>query len=114
MSQQKVLNAKEAYEKYKRGEGADKALLERIVPSRDDLAVIFRAIPKEYIPADLLYTEVASESINYCKFRLSLDIFNELELIELHHFTSEVRVLPSVHKVSLESSLLLKELNSLK
>jgi single-stranded-DNA-specific exonuclease len=114
ISQQKFLAAKEAYEKYKRNEGCDKALLARIVPDRNDLATIFRAIPKEYIPFDMLYTQIASEAINYCKFRLALDIFSELELIEIHHFNSEVRTLPVSHKVNLDSSLLLNELNSLK
>jgi single-stranded-DNA-specific exonuclease len=114
ISQQKFLAAKEAYEKYKRGEGADNNLLARIIPDRNDLAAIFRAIPKEYIPFDILYTQIASETINYCKFRLALDIFSELELVDIHHFTSEVRVLPVSHKVSLDSSLLLNELNSLK
>lgn len=112
--QQKYFAAKDAYEKYKRGEGAEKALIPRIVPERNELAAIYRAIPQtQDTAADSVYFSVCSDDINYCKFRLAVDIFEELGLISADRYSDTVRRLPAENKVNLDDSRLLAELKQL-
>lgn len=108
--QKKYFAAKEAYERYKRGEDAEKALLPRIVPDRNDLAAVYRAIPESGTDFDYAYFSVSSDSMNYCKFRLALDIFEELGLVEADVYGETVRRLPTDKKVDLDSSKILAEL----
>lgn len=112
--QNQYLAAKEAYEKYKRGEGAEERLIPRIVPAREDLAAIYRAVPKNnFAGFDSVYFSVCSESINYCKFRLALDIFEELGLFEVNRYNETVTSRTVSQKADLDSSEILKGLKAL-
>jgi len=113
IQQQKYFAAKDAYEKYKRGEGAEKALIPRIVPDRNDLAAIYRAITENPVSFDAAYTTVHSDAINYCKFRLALDIFEELGLFAVDRYCETVSRIPAKTKVDLDSSAILGELKKL-
>ncbi len=111
--QNKYFAAKETYESFKRGENISSVLLPRIVPDRQELAAVYRAIPKGR-PADLdgIYYSVCSETMNYCKFRISLDIFSELGLIKTDIFYETAEALPVDHKADLESSEILAGLRN--
>lgn len=112
--QSQYLAAKDAYERYKRGEGADKRLIPRIVPTREDLAAIYRAVPKNnFADFDSVYFSVFSESINYCKFRLAVDIFEELGLFEVNRYSETVISKTVSQKADLDSSEILGSLKSL-
>ncbi len=113
IQQQKYFAAKDAYEKYKRGEGAEKALVPRIVPDRNDLAAIYRAVPEKASSFDSVYSAVHSDAINYCKFRLAVDIFEELGLFAVDRYCETVSRIPTQTKVDLDSSVLLTELKNL-
>lgn len=113
IQQQKYFAAKDAYEKYKRGEGAEKALIPRIVPDRNDLAAIYRAVPENTVSFDSVYSTVHSDQINYCKFRLALDIFEELNLFTVDRYCETVSRIPTNTKVDLDSSAILGELKNL-
>lgn len=112
IKQDKFFSAKDAYEKYCRGEGIDNALVKRVVPSRDDLGIIYKAMKKDFDSFDKVYFAVRSDSINYCKFRLAVDIFNELNLVEVDYFNSLVKLVPAHKKVDLSTSRILTELNT--
>ncbi len=114
IQQTKYFSANEAYEKYMRGEGADPKLAARIVPTRDDLAVVYRSMKKDFVSEDYIYSDIQNESMNYCKFRLCLEIFRELGLVEINYINSNVRAVTAEKKVSLDSSVLLQELCKLK
>ena len=112
--QNQYLAAKEAYERYKRGEGAEERLIPRIVPTREDLAAIYRAVPKNnFAGFDSVYFSVCSESINYCKFRLALDIFEELGLFEVNRYNETVTSKTVSQKADLDSSEILGDLKKL-
>ncbi len=111
--QQKYFAAKEAYEGYKRGEGAEKALVPRIVPDRNDLAAVYRAVPENPVSFDSVFSTVYSESMNYCKLRLAFDIFEELNLFAVDRYCETVRRIPTKTKADLDSSQLLGELKKL-
>ena len=114
--QKKYFAALDAYESYKRGEGADKALLTRIVPGRSELAAVYRAIPETPADMDSVFFRVylqLPDSMNYCKFRLAADIFEETGLIAIDLYSETVIRLPVDKKVDLDSSAILSELKSL-
>ncbi|MCM1024258.1 MAG: single-stranded-DNA-specific exonuclease RecJ [Prevotella sp.] len=118
VSQKKYFAALDAYERYRRGEGADKALVPRIVPGRNDLAAVYRAVPEAPAGADTdavffdVYAKMP-ESMNYCKFRLAVDIFDELGLFTADRYAETVSRKPNAEKVNLDDSVLLAELRSL-
>lgn len=113
IKQQQYFAAKDAYEKYKRGEGAEKALVTRIVPDRNDLIAIYREVPTTAVSFDSAYASVHSDAINYCKFRLALDIFEELGLFAVDRYCETVSRIPTKTKVDLDSSAILSELKKL-
>ena len=108
--QAKYFAAKDAYEKYMLGEGVSAQLKPRIIPTREELILIYKAIPKDDIPIDNLFMQLNSDSMNYCKFKLCLDIFNELGLIHINPANDTVVLIPATKKVDLESSKILMEL----
>ncbi|MCM1330494.1 MAG: single-stranded-DNA-specific exonuclease RecJ [Ruminococcus sp.] len=114
VQQNQYFAAKDAYERYKRGEGAEERLIPRIVPTREDLAAVYRAVQKN-APADFdsLYFAAQSESINYCKFRLALDIFWELGLLEINSYNETAMCKAVAQKADLETSEILKGLRAL-
>lgn len=116
VSQKKYFAALDAYERYRRGEGADKALIPRIVPDRNALEAVYRAIPEADTDMDTVFFEVSRklpDEMNYCKFRLALDIFTETGLIGTDPYSGTVRRLRVNKKVDLDDSALLAELRSL-
>lgn len=114
ISQQKYFAAKNAYERYKRGEGVERALITRIVPERNELAVIYKALSPNSISFDSLYFSICSNDINYCKFRLAIDIFEELGLIQTDRYNETLCRLPVEKKVNLDDSQLLAGLKQLR
>lgn len=114
--QKKYFAALDAYERYKRGEGADKALVPRIVPDRNGLAAVYRAIPETAVDMDSVFSALYSklgDDMNYCRFRLSLDIFAETGLAEVDLYSETVRRTASPKKINLDDSALLTKLRSL-
>lgn len=109
--QKKYFAAKETYECFKRGEKIPAALLERIIPQRQELEAVYRAIPPENsAPLDAVYASVCSESMNYCKFRIAADVFDEMKLAAVDIYSETVRRLKVSEKVDIENSTILKEL----
>ena len=114
VSQQRLFAAKNAYEKYKRGEGADERLIPRIIPTRDELIMVYRAVPKKnFVSCDAVFSSLDTQKINYCKFRLSLDIFEELSLFEINRYMDTVKMSDIQNKVDLDNSVILRKLVSL-
>ncbi|MDE6764183.1 MAG: single-stranded-DNA-specific exonuclease RecJ [Oscillospiraceae bacterium] len=114
--QKKYFAALDAYERCKRGEGADKTLAPRIVPDRNGLAAVYRAIPETAVGMDSVFSALylkLGDDMNYCRFRLSLDIFAETGLAEIDLYSETVRRLPAEKKINLDDSVLLTELRSL-
>lgn len=112
--QQKFFAAKDSYEAFIRGEKLDERLYPRICPTREELAAVFRAIPKTgCISYERLYEALASQSMNYCKLRLCTDIFGELGLIRLLPSQQAAELIPQAKKAELSASALLNRLKTL-
>ena len=55
----------------------------------------------------------SKENINYCKFRIILDIFGEFGLIETDFTTDYVSLVPSAPKADLTKSKILSDLKNI-
>ncbi|MEG0614690.1 MAG: single-stranded-DNA-specific exonuclease RecJ, partial [Oscillospiraceae bacterium] len=110
LSQAKYFAARDAYEGYMRGEGVPEPLRPRIIPSREELVAVYKAVKKVPTAIDNIFMSLVSDSMNYCKMRLCLDIFSELKLVHIDHNQETASLVPTTQKVDLESSIILKEL----
>ena len=63
--------------------------------------------------ADSYYMESVAEHMNYCKYRVSLDIFREMGLISLSSDLSRMELTPVSGKVDLEQSKILQVMRRL-
>ncbi|MBQ8781881.1 MAG: single-stranded-DNA-specific exonuclease RecJ [Oscillospiraceae bacterium] len=111
ISQSKYLSAKEAYEKFKLGEELPLNLMQRMAPSRNELISVYKLLaPGVKAKADIIFSKLDSSIIPYCKFRLALDIFEELGFIEYDVFNDSVRLLPDIKNSPLENSEIFRSL----
>lgn len=109
-AEKKSLNAQHYYEKLRRGEPVEKKIAAIAVPTVQELRGLYRMLmQKKEVHADTLYMQEAADKMNYCKYRISLDIFREMGLIELPGDLSSIKILPS-GKVNMEDSRILQQL----
>ena len=114
ISQPKYFSAKEAYEKYRLGEQQEPAIMKRMAPSRDELVMIYKLIPAgRPVCCDNVFAKLDSTVIPYCKFRIALDIFEELEFIEYDIFNDEAVRNTEIKKAPLESSSIFRTLSGI-
>lgn len=108
--EKKTLNAQHYYEKLRRGEPVEKKIAAIAVPTVQELRGLYRMLmQKKGVHADTLYMQDVADKMNYCKYRISLDIFREMGLIELPGDLSSIQILPS-GKVNMEDSEILRQL----
>lgn len=114
MSQDKYFNAKDAYESYKRGEEVPQNIKHRVVPNRDELIRIYKYIKSvQKIAIDKMYMRFISDSMNYFKLRVIIDIFDELGLVRYIPATQQVKYVEVSKKLDLDDSKVLKNIKSL-
>lgn len=111
--QAKYFAALEAYERWRLGEGVPDALKPRIVPTREELVAVYKAVAAAPVPADILFARLCSDSMNYCKLRLCLDIFCELGLICIEPVQNTVSLVSNAPKTDLNRSAILNNLRCL-
>ena len=112
--EKKNLNAAFYYEKVRRGEPISGKIMAIARPSIPELRALYRLIRSEAgsgTSPELLYLHAVEGNMNYCKYRLSLDIFREVGLISISPDFSSMRLIPVEGKVDLERSEILKALN---
>lgn len=115
ISQEKYFSAKVCYENIKRGEIPDKKIIERIVPLREELVYIYKYISniKNETLVDCIFYNVTNNNMNYCKFRLCLDIFEECGFVKYNCLTDSISFIPPTKRVDIENSHILKKLRCL-
>lgn len=110
--EKKNLNAAYYYEKMRRGEPVGEKIRAIGVPAIEELRALYRLLMgagKECSP-ELLYLQSVDGKLNYCKYRLSLDIFREMGLVEISPDFSVIRLKPVSGKVKMEESSILRQL----
>ena len=100
LSQPKLIAAEDAYHTFRRGEDTDSRLLGHITPQRADLAAVYKAMGRECLSPFGLYARVAASGMNYCKFLLCLDVFEECGLIRYDRCGGRVSIIPDAPKAN--------------
>lgn len=115
ISQEKYFSAKACYENIKRDEILDRKIIEKIIPSRDELINIYKYVSqiKNEMSSDCVFSNVTNEKMNYCKFRLCIDIFEECGFIKYDCLMDTIIFIPPTKKVDIEDSHILKKLRCL-
>ncbi|MDO5560584.1 MAG: single-stranded-DNA-specific exonuclease RecJ [Oscillospiraceae bacterium] len=108
--QEAYFAANSAYEKYLRDEPLPDAYYQRMLPQRNDLISVYSLISDEPAPIDSIYMKIDQNNINYCKLRICIDIFSEMELIKQTYSDASVSKLHIHNKVNLENSNILRGL----
>ncbi len=109
--QDRFFAAKSAYEDYRCGK-VDKRLLCRMAPEQPELRICYDVLRKTTClsKAALL---CAKQGLNYCKFRIILDIFAEFGLAEQDLTRDYAALLPTKAKADLSKSKILAELKAM-
>ncbi len=110
--QQKYFAAKDTYEALRRGEAVPAALMTRIVPDRAALVKVYTAVKDDFLPLDMIYSAVMDDSMNFCRFMVCIDIFEEKGLIEADRFYMTARRVTNAARVDIETSEILKALRA--
>lgn len=108
-SDEKFGNAWYFYQKIRRGEVVPQKVLAISVPTLAELRGLYKLLRSKggsRNHLDLFYLEGVAAGMNYCKYRLVLDIFEELGLITVAPDGSSIGMNP-VDKVNLEESEIL-------
>jgi single-stranded-DNA-specific exonuclease len=118
--QEKHFAAKATYESLVRGEKIDSALAVRAIPEKSDIRVIYDILRlfsafagSDGLSAERIYTEASAKGLNYCKFRIILDVLKEFDLIKYDIINNKVKLIPAAEKADLESSRILGGMKTL-
>lgn len=106
---QKFRNAYHYYQKIRREEAVEAKIMAISVPTLEELRWLYKVLRNRggsSIHVDLFFLAEVSAKMNYCKYRLILDIFQELELIRLPADFSAI-YMEETGKVNLENSEIL-------
>lgn len=107
---------KNAYEAFRRGESLPDDLREKFLPTREDVAVVYRYLRSHggfCGDLDMLYIKPMITALGYGKYRVILDVLQELGLIVWTISEERIDLVPVKTKVSLECSALMRKLNSI-
>ena len=109
------------YENLQRNEVIESSIINEIVPTREDLAFIYRIIKRsKNISSEFAYlynklNMMNNNKFNYCKFCLCFDILSEMKLIKYKGYGRYLRasIEKDSNKVDLNDSKILSELKKL-
>lgn len=107
--QDKYFAAAGTYEKLSVGEKVAPALVKRIIPEKKDLMQVYDVLKNERVLSSAA-RRAGEKGINYCMFRVSLDVFEELGLASVDPVGDSVALIPAAKKADLSSSVHLAEL----
>jgi len=112
IKQDRFFAAADTYERINRGETVDNKLLARIIPDGADFKKGYDII-KESFCLEQAAGRASQKGINYCKFRVILDIFAELGLAGYVPATGNINIVKTGEKADLSKSEILKRLKNI-
>lgn len=102
-NQDKFFAAKSAYEKLRTDEFVEPSLISRIIPEKKDLRNAYDII-RNCNSLSFAGETAFSQGINYCMFRVCLDVFKEKGLINEDIVGDRVTLIPQKEKADLSTS----------
>ncbi|MBQ7131794.1 MAG: single-stranded-DNA-specific exonuclease RecJ [Oscillospiraceae bacterium] len=114
INQQKYFVAKQAYEDYICDIELDKAYYGRMIPSKAELRESYKQLYVAKGDMDTAFARLCRimPDMNYCKFRIAVDIFCEKGIAEFDYAGNFCNILPCDSKVDILSSKVLYDINS--
>lgn len=110
--QDKFFSAKSYFEKIMKSEMVAKNILVAATPTREEIGIIYKLLKKGNVgEIDNLYIKVIPVKMNYCKFRIAIEILAELNLITIE--ITNVSLNDVQEKVDLNKSTLLNHLKQI-
>lgn len=110
-NQDRFFAAKAAYEDYRCGR-VDKRLVCRMAPEQSELRLCYDILRKTTCLSKAAML-ASKNGLNYCKFRIVLDIFGEFGLAELDLTRDYAALVPSAPKADLTKSKILADLKNM-
>lgn len=110
INQNKIINALNIYESFLRDEELPQNYYNSMYPERTEVALIYRKIAESGTDTDMLYSQIFSENLNYCKFLVAIEALAELKLIDYIYSEKKVKRLKADGKVNLETAPILIKL----
>ena len=108
-------SAKAVYENLLRKEPIEAKFYDKIIPNRDEFALVYRTLKASNgynNDIDYLFYSFADKKINYCKFCIILNVMQEMKLITMSQLKDSIGLLPAEQKIDLEASRLLTKLKT--
>lgn len=112
---EQYLLEKSEYEKFKRGEPVLQQFLRSFLPTREEVAVIYRFLRAHagfQGDLDMLYIRPQINRLGYGKYRVALDVLEEVGLINCAAADGRIELVPAKQKVSLDSAPIMQKLNA--
>lgn len=109
--QEKFFSAKGYFEKIMKSEAVAPNIIAAATPTREEIGVVYLLIKKGQCDIDNLYIKVIPQKMNYCKFRITIEVLAELNLITV--VMTNVSINDVQQKVDLNKSLLLNHLKQI-
>ncbi len=114
--QRSYFTAKSYYEMLKRNEPVAKEIVAKLLPSREDIAVLYRHLKQHgghVGDLDLLFLTMLAKRVNYAKFRLMLDVLSEAGLVSVANTLDRVTLSDYEGKADLQKTKTMETLQSL-
>lgn len=108
-SQQRCFAAKSAYERLCLGEDVTEVPPERIVPDRKVQMLVYDIV-KQCSSLSACADMASGKGVNYCLFRVTLDVFESVGLVKVSEVGDKVERLRVTGKVDIDGCEMLKEL----
>lgn len=111
IKQSSVFAASAAFEAFCRNEKLPDAYYKSMLPSYDELKIIYLSIPKQGISFDSLFNSVYSKGVNYCKMLAAIDAFTELKLISADYASEKLQKLSVTKKTDMNCASIIQKLH---
>lgn len=113
----KIHDSEQVYQRLMRREEIDKPVRMQIVPSRDDIAVVYRYLRSKgnlSAPDEVIYAKLCGNISCLCKLKIAIDVLDEMKLITRKSSGSgkNVSVVPNPARVNIADSKILQTLKS--
>lgn len=114
MDTNRYIAAKDCCEQLMSGAKFPQNLLRRMIPQRNDMAVVYKQLTGlGEMNIDDLFMRMNSPQINYCKLKLTVNVFCEAGLAEFSPSSGKIKLLPVKGKADLQQTRTMRYLGSL-
>ena len=111
----KIHHSEQVYQRLRRSEPVEEPARAQVVPSRDDIAVVYRYLRSKgnlSAPDEVIYAKLRGNISCLCKLKLAIDVLDEMHLVTRGPGGRHVAVVPNPQKVDISQSKILRELQS--